>query len=125
MNKLKFILPGTVFVFILCNITLMQESCSYNEIEEPKKEVFTYCDSVTYSGKVKAIIAAECAVPGCHESGFSNGDFTSYTTLQPYLDNGKFNSKVFVTGSMPPGGFSKAATKDTLKCWYDKGHLNN
>lgn len=126
MKKSKYILSGTVFVFILCNFTLMQESCTYNQLEDPK-QVINFCDTadVTYSGSVKTIIATECGVSGCHDAGFSGANFSTYNGVKPHLDNGKFKSKVFTNSTMPPGGFSKAINKDILKCWYDKGALNN
>jgi hypothetical protein len=128
MRRFKIILRGTVFVFILCNLTLMQQSCSYNEIEPPKPIAPAFCDSVdiTYSGSVKAIIAAECAVSGCHDANSNNGDFTSYNKLKFFLEDGEFKTRVFSGPAfMPAAGFVNPVNKDILKCWYDKGALNN
>ncbi len=128
MNKFKIILPGTVFAFIVCNLTLMQQSCSYNEIEPPKKTPLAFCDSVdiTYSGSVKAIIAAECATPGCHAANSNYGDFTTYNNLKFFLEDGQFKTRVFDGPAfMPAAGFVDPVNKEILKCWYDKGALNN
>ncbi|MCX6183325.1 MAG: hypothetical protein NT150_15535 [Bacteroidetes bacterium] len=126
MKQLKIVFSGTVLVFILCVITLMQESCSYNKIDD-NKVVTNFCDTanVTYNGSVKAIIALECAYSGCHDATFAGADFNTYNGLKPYIDNGNFKTKVFTNSSMPPGGFSKAVNKDILKCWLDNGAANN
>ncbi len=128
MTKFKFILSGTVFVFIAANFTLMQQSCSYNELESPKKASVAFCDSVntTYSGNVKAILIAECGTAGCHDPGSNYGDFTSYTSLKFFLDDGEFKKRVFDGPLyMPAAGFVNPTNKDIIKCWYDKGYPNN
>ncbi|MFM7022615.1 MAG: hypothetical protein ACKOXB_06515 [Flavobacteriales bacterium] len=127
MKRLKFILPGAVFAFLIGSIIFMQESCSYNELEDPEEIKKGFCDTVstTYSGNIKNIILTECAVSGCHDQGSSYGDFTTYASLKLQIDNGNFKTKVFDLSTMPPGGFVDAHRKDTLKCWFDKGYPNN
>lgn len=83
------------------------------------------CDSVKYSVDVVPVINAQCATSGCHDAGNPNGDYTTYAGVKAKVDNGSFNNRVFILKDMPQGTTLSAADYNKLKCWYDKGALNN
>lgn len=80
-----------------------------------------------YSNDVKPIVAAKCALSGCHVAKFPFGDFTLYTDLKTRVDNGKINSLVIENKLMPP--VSAELLTDTelnkIKCWISYGAPEN
>ena len=91
------------------------------------KQVSLICEDTeyTYDTDVKIIIEQRCNNAGCHDDGSSNGDFTSYDKLEPFLKNGKFNKHVFVTKDMPKNDTLAFDQKVVLQCWFENGHLEN
>lgn len=75
-------------IFLLAIVFLMF-SCK-------KAEVDCVDTSYTYEADILPIMKTSCNTTGCHNSGSSNGDFTTYAGLKPLLDNGEFNQRVFV-----------------------------
>ena len=91
----------------------------------------TSCDSVdnTYLTGIRPILDSNCAVPGCHESGFLPGDYTSYTGIKAKADAGSLENRLFILGDMPPATFPQyALTPEELqqfRCWINAGAPNN
>jgi hypothetical protein len=85
------------------------------------------CDSIKYSKHIKPIILNNCALSGCHSSGFSSGDFTNYSGLKLKIDNTTFKTRVFnsPTNPMPSSGMLPKGQLDSIKCWLDKGAPND
>lgn len=80
----------------------------------------------SYTADIKRIIDSNCLSSGCHNSGSSNGVFTTYPGLKPYLDNGSFQNEVLDKRSMPQG--SAKLSKEELqkiKCWAENGYREN
>ena len=107
-------------IAILAIITMiaLTEACK----KKPK------CDgsNPTYSSTIKSIIDGNCNSSGCHNTGSSNGSFTTYTGLKPYLDNGSFKREVLEDQTMPEG--SAKLSKDELnklQCWSENGYPEN
>lgn len=76
----------------------------------------------TYENKVKAIIDLNCAASsGCHGSGSSAGDFTSYAGLKIDVDNGLVKTHI-ESGYMPYGAaFNPVSDKDVVLKWITDG----
>ena len=95
-----------------------------------KEENFTpVCDSSnpTYDADIKAIIDGNCMGTFCHNAGANRGDFTSYTGLEPVLNNGAFKDRVLVKQDMPKGN-RKTLTQEEinkLQCWLDNNYPEN
>ncbi|MEW6467911.1 MAG: hypothetical protein AB1458_03255 [Bacteroidota bacterium] len=87
------------------------------------------CDtSITYTQTIAPIISQYCSTtPGCHVTGFTAGDFTSYAGLKIKLDAGVFQNRVFVVRDMPqtPNPPLPDSVFNKLKCWVDEGYPNN
>lgn len=79
----------------------------------------------TYNADVKSVMDKNCNVSGCHNSGSSSGDFTTYAKLKPYLDSGMFNERVFVVGDMPKNRLITFKNKSILQCWMENGFKEN
>lgn len=76
----------------------------------------------TYNADTKSIIDNNCNTSGCHNSGSSNGDFTTYAKLKPFLKNDKFENRVFIVGDMPKDSLMTFKDKSVLQCWMEKGY---
>jgi hypothetical protein len=83
------------------------------------------CTTVTFSSTVLPIITSNCSGSGCHSSGSSNGELTSHATIKPYVDNGKFKSRVIDIQDMPKGGTLTADQLGQINCWLNAGAPNN
>jgi hypothetical protein len=75
---------------VICLAMSILISCK----KESSKKTPT-CDGShpTYNSAIKSIINGNCTSSGCHNAGSSNGDFTSYSGLAPYLNNGSFQTR--------------------------------
>lgn len=82
------------------------------------------CDgsNLTYNSGIKAIIDSECATSGCHNAGSNDGDFTTYSGLQPYLNSGDFKREVLTDQSMPRNGSLSQDQLNKIQCWVDNGY---
>jgi hypothetical protein len=86
------------------------------------------CDgsNLTYNSGVSSIINSNCNASGCHNSGSSNGSFTSFSGLQGVIGNGTFNSRVLSKQDMPQGSATLSQSQlNSLKCWVDNGFPEN
>lgn len=101
-------------------------SCSFDKLEVMVDPLV--CDTpVTYTNEAKAIIETNCAYTGCHVSGFASGDFTSYTSMEPMLNQAKFGNRVVTLQNMPPE-YATGPTMLTdeelniIKCWIENDY---
>ncbi len=101
-------------------------SCAYDSEEE----VFGApdCDpqTTTFSGVIEPIIAAKCALPGCH-NGTNNSvpNWTVFSNVQANASNIKTRTS---NRTMPPSSANvslTAAEIEAIACWVDSGAQNN
>lgn len=88
----------------------------------------SFCDTITYAKHIKPIIDANCATPGCHvQGGTGNGDLTTYSGVSAKVQSGSFKNRVFDSPSnpMPQSGMLPQNQLNIIKCWLDKGALND
>ena len=113
-----------VRVILLClGISAVAVSCQKQEPLVPE------CDggSPTYDTEIDVIISANCMGSHCHESGSNRGDFTNYSGLSPFLNDGSFKEQVLTSQKMPQGN-GKTLTQDeinTIQCWVENGYPEN
>lgn len=126
----KYILPALLLVAM--NGVLLTGCYNDNEQElYPNNTCST--SSVTYSGNVKAVMQANCAISGCHtvaSSAAAGGiELESYTGLKTIVTNGKLLGAInHLSGfSAMPKNASKLSdcTLSQIKKWVDDGALNN
>lgn len=84
----------------------------------------------SFANDVKPIIDASCAHSGCHGSGSSNGDYTTYDGVKKDAKNGRITNHAVVKKDMPrANSFGPSSLRqgqiDTLYCWIEAGALNN
>ena len=102
------------YAFLIVVVLLVIISC--------RKKITPLCDgsNLTYDNGIKSIIDANCMGSGCHSSGSSNGDFTTYQGMVQVLNNGKFRDQVLEKQRMPKG--SKKLSQDDInkiQCWAE------
>lgn len=128
MNKFKFLSLGfiAIVLFMSCE-KKVGKAASTSTTTTGAPPAGLVCDSVKYNAHIKPIITANCAIPGCHVSGFSSGDFTTYAGLNAKITNGKFKARVIdaTPGPMPASGQLSTAKLDSIKCWLDRGAPND
>jgi hypothetical protein len=105
-------------------------SCSKDKGLLPQQISLTKCDSlsVTYSLTIAPIIAAKCAIPGCHvPTGGNNIPYTTYAEFKAKVgpDNNPLYNRLFVVGDMPKTGSLTDEEKDEIKCWINAGAPDN
>ena len=71
------------YASLICIVFVSFSSCRNDKADAPAP-TNKDCDSsiVSYCSTIKAIVDANCAVSGCHVSGFASGDFSSYPGLK-------------------------------------------
>ncbi len=125
MNKRAIFL---FFGFCFFSVVLFTVGCDKKVAKQPVivATPIAKCDTVQFNKNIKPIVDLNCAIPGCHVSGFSSGDFTSYTGLNVKVAGGQFKNRVF-SGSapMPPSGKLPQNQLDIIQCWLDNGAPNN
>lgn len=82
------------------------------------------CDTtlqITHNNYVSDVLNANCNTNNCHHAGSSNGDFTTYDGIKPYIDAEIFQQRVFVDKDMPPQNSLDSCTILKLKKWINAG----
>lgn len=88
----------------------------------------TVCNTtISYTTTIAPLIATNCAISGCHNSGSVDGDYTAFAGLKIDAANGQLNSKVVVTKAMPKFPVLPLSNADinAIDCWIRQGALNN
>jgi len=118
-------------------LLLTTQSCTNDELPEPISPTCDSTTNVTYVGEIKAIIDNSCAYAGCHVSGFSSGDFTTYDGIKSFADAGSIMDRVITqredpNNGMPPNYAPEGRPQDLtaeelelMECWIDGGYLEN
>jgi len=108
--------------FLLFATTGTIVSCTYDKV--PPENVECGSGIITYETGPKAIMNRSCAYSGCHVTGNSSGDFSTFQGMKTRLDNGKFEKWVIEDRRMPPSdvpqGKPRFLTEEEiliLKCW--------
>ena len=85
------------------------------------------CSSISsaYNADMKPLIANNCNTSGCHGTGSSQGDFTTYNGLKAVADNGKLEEMVIHEKKMPPSNPLPLDDRKNLKCGLEAGAPNN
>ncbi len=82
-------------------------------------------DTLSYNGRMSELIDRTCAYAGCHVSGFSDGDFSTYNGLLRDVES--FPSEIY-GNSMPPSGSSPQLSPEEIElfnCWVTNGYPEN
>lgn len=117
MNKLVYLLLCTLFSLTGC----------YYDIEAELYPVDPACETtaLSYTGNIKQIVDANCAVSGCHVEGTGRANLTTYAGLKQIADNGLIHQKVVVEQSMPPSGPLPDCEMRQIEAWLSAGAPQN
>lgn len=86
------------------------------------------CDTTeyTFSTRIAPIFITNCSSSiGCHSSGTSNGQQTSYDEIKVFVEAGLITDRVIVKKDMPVTGPLSACDLEVLKKWIDNGSPND
>ncbi|MEL6717246.1 MAG: hypothetical protein AAFO82_00535 [Bacteroidota bacterium] len=105
-------------------------ACSYDQLPEPT--VSDRCDTIqpTYDNSIEELMERTCAYEGCHITGFSSGDFTSYSGTTPFIQSiaNRSLNRLDMPPNYAPDGKPKSLTdeeKELLECWINNGFPEN
>ncbi len=77
--------------------------------------------AISYSGKVKAILVANCASSGCHD-GNPLPSLADYITAHDAATQIK---SAVNSGVMPKNAVLSQSDKSAITCWIENGAQNN
>ena len=108
---------------------LQLSACAYDVVEVNPCDNQPVNRAVSYANEITPITTTTCALPYCHVTGFSKGDFTGYADLKKTADSGILEYKI-TSGEMPhpytKGPKSLTACQlETIKRWISQGAPNN
>jgi hypothetical protein len=119
----KFIIIATISLSALFSAC---ESENKEELFPVDPAVVCTTDSMSFSMDINPIIAKNCAISGCHVSGFNDGDFTTYQGIKDKIDNGDLiRERVVIKKDMPASGPLPDCEINKIKSWLDAGAPNN
>lgn len=127
MNKKSSVLLSTAVLSLLLLFGSCDKKVGLREGTVAPAPV-GFCDTITYGKHIKPIIDANCATAGCHvQGGTGLGDFSVYSGVKDKVQSGKFKERVFDSPNnpMPATGQLPQAQLNVIKCWLDKGALND
>ncbi len=121
-------------IFLLLILVLCIFSCTKDKGKVSAKSK-SMCDglNVKFSTDINPIIQSKCAIPGCHGSGSSYGDFETNPHMgvsvkaDAPLGNGSFRKRV-IEGDpsfMPTSGPLSDLELEKIDCWLKAGAPNN
>ncbi len=101
---------------------LLVMSCTYDVEEEQEPQLPPNdCATVSFNADVQPIIAANCAVSGCHDGT----RFPNLTTVAGVQQNAQRIKIRTGNRSMPIGRTLTSEQIEKITCWVDAGALNN
>lgn len=112
--------------FLLLTATFCSVACDYDQAPEPTISDDCATSEVSYVEGIEELMERTCAYEGCHISGFSSGDYTTYESIIPFVES--IQSRTLLSQDMPPNyapdGKAKSLTdeeKQLLECWIANG----
>lgn len=131
MSKKVFITLFLSSIFFV----VFQTACATDKLPEPEPPALCDTLKVSYNLQVKEIIDTNCSIPTCHRAGTAApGNYTSFNSIQPFLTDREFKSRVVDMRNdpefgMPPNYEENPGPKDLtqeefdiLTCWIEAGY---
>lgn len=112
MNKSKI----AILFFSICLIVL---ACSKDKFEQD----CNINEDITYESHIKPILDTKCATAGCHATGFTIPDYSTYQAMKSSLDGGSFEDRVIIRRDMPEIGSPPldSIEYELINCWIFQG----
>ncbi len=109
-------------------LLLLGTSTIFSCKKDKNSKLTPQCDGShpTYNSGIKSIIDSNCNSSGCHNSGSSNGSFTTYSGLTGVINNGSFKRTVLTDQTMPQGSATLSQSNiNKIQCWVNDGFPEN
>ena len=119
-HAIKSLRPAAPFLLVLACF-----ACTNDKQADPGPGIACDTAQVSYSRQIKPIVAANCALSGCHIAGFAHGDFNRYEELKSASDRGKLHQQVIERKTMPPIGPLPTEEQKLIECWIRQSAPNN
>ncbi len=107
------------------SIALIAVSCTYDNEQELFDKTGCGTPAVSLEEDVQPIMAANCAVAGCHVTGSQFPDFTAKQNIISHASRVKTYTS---SGAMPPAGSGRSLTTQEIGqigCWVNSGAPDN
>jgi hypothetical protein len=118
--KHTLILAATLGIGILYTFS----ACADKLPPPPPPTIDCNTTTITYDAHIKRILDASCNLPNCHDNSMASV-FGPYNTLDTVRMTTMYN-RVCVIGDMPMSPVSLTQPFiDTIRCWKEKGFLEN
>jgi len=111
-----------LYLIAFGSIILWAQGCYYDNEEYLYPNSFGDLTTVTYLDQIQPIIAAKCAVSGCHVSGTGLAPLTNYAETSAVAVDGKLKTKVVIEQSMPPSGPLPTLERQQIQRWIETGN---
>lgn len=105
----------------LVPVVIMLTHCQYENEEELFGQEGCGIQPASLTEDVIPIINANCAISGCHVTGFRSPDFSKKENIITAASSIKFRTQ---SRTMPPSSSGKSLSLDeieTISCWVDNG----
>jgi hypothetical protein len=114
-------------ILLLALFVLSGTGCYYDSEERIYPGSFCDTTGVTWSGTIKPLMQAECAIPGCHVPGSQDPDLTTYAGVRAIALDGSLKKRAIdgVPSFMPTSGKLPNCQLVKLKAWIDAGAPEN
>lgn len=107
-------------LFISMIVFAFLSSCTRDKVEI----ITSQCtDSITYDQHIQLVLDNNCNASTCHNSGSSNGDFTSYEKVSKYFESGLLYKRTINLKNMPPNNELTEELLDMFNCWVEGAYL--
>jgi hypothetical protein len=110
-------------ILMACTASVLLSSCYYDVEDELYPGTSCDLSNVTYSGAVAPLMATDCAVPGCHVSGGTSPDLSTYAGVS--ANSTAVKQRAVTDKNMPPSGPLSSCDQQKLQAWIDAGAPNN
>lgn len=112
-------------IFLCLTGMVLWASCSQDQLPNTPIDSGVDCATVSYSAVIAPLFTRSCNTSGCHDAGSPDGDFTTYSRLQRYINNGTIRQEVLVAQTMPIDERLTSVELGQIQCWLDAGGPNN
>ena len=104
---------------------LLMAGCYYDTEAELYPDRFCDTTNVTWSATIQPIIQGNCAIPGCHVTGGTDPDLTTYLGVKVEADNGTLRQEVVVDRTIPKNSVLNPCAIDQIDAWIQAGAPEN
>lgn len=107
--------------FLLICTATFTSSC----IKADLKDLDYQTLNAKFSTDIFPIIQSNCLTSGCHNTGSSNGDLTTYDNKKGRVNSDSLEKRVLKKQDMPTNNPLSLDDRKKIKCWIKNGSHNN